>query len=104
MSPTLDRPLTVQSMSELDTKYYLRLRAQDRPGVMAQITRVLGDLGVSLASVIQKEAPAGVGPAEIVITTHTARESAVQEAVGRLAALDVVDEVCNLVRVEDGAP
>ena len=100
--PALDRGLRVQPMADLETKYYLRLRADDRPGVMAQITRVLGDLHVSLASVIQKEVADTAGAAEIVITTHTAKESAVQEAVTKLAALDVVIEVSNLVRVEDG--
>ena len=102
--PALDAGLRVQPMADLETKYYLRLRANDRPGVMAQITRVLGDLGVSLASVIQKEVADEAGVAEIVITTHTARESAVQEAVKSLASLDAVVEVSNLVRVEDGAP
>ncbi len=100
--PAFDRGLRVQPMADLETKYYLRLRASDRPGVMAQITRVLGDLRVSLASVIQKEVVDAAGAAEIVITTHTAKESAVQEAVMKLAALDVVLEVSNLVRVEDG--
>ncbi len=100
--PALDRELRVQPMADLETKYYLRLRANDRPGVMARITRVLGDLHVSLASVIQKEVFDTAGAAEIVITTHTAKESAVQEAVSKLAALDVVLEVSNLVRVEDG--
>jgi homoserine dehydrogenase len=89
-------------MDLLDTKYYMRLRAQDQPGVMAQITKALGDLGVSLASVIQKEVH-DEDLAEIVITTHVARESAVQQAVRKLESLDVVTEVSNLVRVEDGA-
>ncbi|MEE8518478.1 MAG: homoserine dehydrogenase [Dehalococcoidia bacterium] len=101
-SLSLDAGLSVQPMDQLDTKYYLRLRAHDRPGVMAQITKVLGDLGVSLASVIQKEVHAE-DLAEIVITTHKARESSVQQAVSELEALDVVMEVSNLVRVEDGA-
>ncbi len=101
--PAFDRGLRVQPMADLETKYYIRLLASDRPGVMAQITRVLGDLRVSLASVIQKEVVDAAGAAEIVITTHTAKESAVQEAVMKLAALDVVLEVSNLVRVEDGS-
>ena len=100
--PSLDRGLAIQPMAELETKYYLRLRAYDRPGVMAQITRVLGDRQVSLASVIQKEMVSGATAAEIVVTTHTAREASVQEAVKELAALDVVLEVSNLIRVEDG--
>jgi homoserine dehydrogenase len=100
--PSLDAGLAVLPMDLLDTKYYMRLRAQDQPGVMAQITKALGDLGVSLASVIQKEVH-DEDLAEIVITTHVARESAVQQAVRKLESLDVVTEVSNLVRVEDGA-
>ncbi len=88
-------------MGELETKYYLRLRAQDRPGVMARIAGALGDLGVSLASVIQKEIDAE--EAEIVITTHKARECAVQEAVRRVEGLDVVEGAVCLVRIEEGA-
>ncbi len=101
--PALDRGLVIQTMDELETKYYLRLRAYDRPGVMAQITRVLGDLQVSIASVIQKEVELAGDVAEIVVTTHVAREAAVQQAVQKLAKLDVVQEVCNVIRVEDGA-
>ena len=104
--PSLDANLAVQPMDQLDTKYYLRLRAQDRPGVMAQITKVLGDHGVSLASVIQKEVHQkevhADDLAEIVITTHVAREASVQQAVTQLESLEVVTEVSNLVRMEDG--
>ena len=101
--PQLDTQAAIQPMAELETSYYLRLRAEDKPGVMAQITRVLGDLSVSLASVIQKETLGPQGLAEIVITTHTAREAAIQEAVRQLARLKVVHEVSNVVRiVEDG--
>ena len=71
------------------------------PGVMAQITRVLGDHQVSLASVIQKETIEDNGLAEIVITTHFAKESGVQKAVKELSELDVVKEVCNLIRIEE---
>jgi len=100
-APAFDAGLAVQSMDQLETKYYLRLRVHDQPGVMAQITKVLGDLQVSLASVIQKEAGQSAGDTEIVVTTHVAREAAVQEAVRKLAALEPVREVANVVRVED---
>ncbi len=102
--PRLDQEAAIQPMEEVETQYYLRLRAVDRPGVMAQITRVLGDLQVSLASLIQKDTMERDGVAEIVVTTHRARESAVQEAVRQLGQLDVVQEVCNLIRVEDEEP
>jgi hypothetical protein len=78
---------------------------------MAQITTVFGDLNVSLASVIQfasppqEDASLSSAPdrdvAEIVITTHVAKEADVQEAVLRLSALEPVDEVGNLIRVEE---
>ena len=100
--PQLDAQATVQPMAELETQYYLRLLCEDRPGVMAQIARVLGELGVSLASVIQKETITPEGLAEIVTTTHVAKEAAVQEAVRQLAQLKEVREVSNLVRIEDG--
>ena len=100
-APAFDAGLAVQPMDQLETKYYLRLQVHDQPGVMAQITKVLGDLQVSLASVIQKEAGQSAGDTEIVVTTHTAREAAIQEAVRKLAALEPVREVANVVRVED---
>ena len=102
--PDVQGRLPVLSVAELETKYYLRLRAYDKPGVMAQITGVLGEMGVSLASIIQKEVPEDAGtPAEVVIITHKARESAVQEAARKLEALQVVYGAPKLVRIEDGA-
>jgi homoserine dehydrogenase len=108
--PTIGPALPIEPMAELRTGYYIRLRVNDRPGVMAQITTVLGDLNVSLASVIQlatamhRDATGGdeaAQAAEIVITTHVAKEADVQEAVHRLSALEPVDEVGNLIRVEE---
>ncbi len=100
-SPLLDEALTIETLDDLETKYYIRLRASDRPGVMAQVTQVLGDLNVGLASVIQKPVGETGKTAEIVITTHLARERAVQQALQQLSALDSVDEVGSLVRIEE---
>ncbi|MDA0797110.1 MAG: homoserine dehydrogenase [Chloroflexi bacterium] len=99
--PLFDEALTIETVDNLETKYYIRLRASDRPGVMAQVTQVLGDLDVSLASVIQKEVDESGKAAEIVITTHVAREADVQQALKQLSTLDSVDEVSNLIRVEE---
>ena len=101
--PDVQERLPILPVAELETKYYLRLRAYDKPGVMAQITGVLGEMGVSLASIIQKEVPEDAGtPAEVVIITHRALESAVQEAARKLQALSVVYGQPKLVRIEDG--
>ena len=102
--PDVRERMPMLLVAELETKYYLRLRAYDKPGVMAQITGVFGEMGVSLASIIQKEVPEAAGtPAEVVIITHKARESAVQEAARKLEALAVVYGEPKLVRIEDGA-
>ena len=93
--------LTVAPMSELVAKYYIRMGVTDRPGVLAQIGKVLGDLDVSIASVIQKDSNPGSQTAELVVTTHPAREEAVQESLKRMRGLQVVRQVDNLVRIED---
>ena len=97
----LSEQVGVRPISELETKYYLRLNVDDRPGVFAQIAKLLGDLDISLASVIQKEADEAAQRAEIVLMTHRAREAAMSDALSLLAQLDVVNEVGNLVRVEE---
>ena len=97
----LSEGVSVRPMDALETRYYLRLSVADRPGVLAQIARVLGDLHISIASVIQKEADQVTQSAEIVLMTHRAREASVQEAVGHLEGLEMVKEIDNLVRVEE---
>jgi homoserine dehydrogenase len=92
----------LRPMSHLQTRYFLRLLTLDRPGVMASIATVLGDRGISLASVVQKESVVlgdDVPGAEIVLTTHIASEAAVQEAIGILRHMPVVRTVGSLLRV-----
>jgi homoserine dehydrogenase len=91
-------------MSQVETRYYLRMNVTDRAGVLAQIARVLGELNISIASVIQKDADARAQTAEIVIMTHPAVEASVQKALKLLRNLEVVKEINNLVRVEDWPP
>ena len=97
----LEEGLRVLPMEEVETCYYIRLTAADQPGVLAQVARIMGDLGISIDSVIQKDADRRAQTAEIVITTHPAREAAVQKALGEIARLSVVQQVSNLVRLED---
>ena len=96
-----DAALPVKEMAEVETRYYFRLNVPDRAGVLSQITRVLGDEDISIASIIQKDADALTGTAEIVITTHPAREEAVQRSLALLEGLDVVKEVSNMIRLEE---
>jgi homoserine dehydrogenase len=79
--------------------YYLRLMVVDRPGVIADVTAVLRDLGVSLESMLQR----GRSPGEavpVVLVTHETRESAMRAALERIAALGAVLEAPTLIRIE----
>lgn len=91
----------VRPIDELDFRYYLRMTVSDQPGVLAAIARILGDASISIASVIQQEVDETAGSAEIVITTHRARESALRNATSTLTALDVVREIGSIIRVEE---
>jgi homoserine dehydrogenase len=97
----LSEDVRIRPMSELETKYYLRLSVADRPGVLAQIAGVLGAMDISIASVIQKEADEVAQTAEIVLMTHRAREASMQQALRMLEELEVVAAVGNMVRVEE---
>jgi len=90
----------VKPMSQIETRYYLRMNVTDHPGVLAQISKVLGDHQISILSVIQKEVDSAAQTAEIVIMTHPAREEAMQLALKELTQLTVVVEISNFVRVE----
>jgi homoserine dehydrogenase len=91
----------IKPMSEIETQYYIRLAAKDRPGVLAQIATVFGKNRISISSAIQPESDEKKKTAEIVIMTHPAREKAMQKALRELARLEVVKEINNFIRVED---
>jgi homoserine dehydrogenase len=79
--------------------YYLRLMVVDRPGVIADVTAVLRDEGVSLESMLQR----GRSPGEavpVVLVTHETGEAAMRTALSRIAALDAVLEEPALIRIE----
>ncbi|MCG3180985.1 MAG: Homoserine dehydrogenase [Phycisphaerae bacterium] len=74
---------------QLFSRCYVRLTVVDRPGVMAQVTKIFGDCGISLSGLLQKEVAAG-GTVPIVITTHLAREGDLRQAIEQIARLNVV--------------
>jgi homoserine dehydrogenase len=91
---------SVLPIGSVRTRCYLRLAVDDVPGVFAQITQVLAELGIGLASVIQRE-PGQAGQAEVVLLTYAAPESALAEAERRLAALPSTRAVRARIRVEE---
>ncbi len=87
-------------MSEIITRYFIRMNVTDSAGVLAQITKVLGDNHISIALAIQKETDETTKVAEIVIMTHPSPEKGILQAVYELNHLDEVKEVNNFIRVE----
>lgn len=92
--------MSVSPMADLVTRYYIRIEVADQPGVLAGIARAFGDHGVSIASVIQKETDEAAQTAELVIMTHAARESAVNDSIFQIERLHEVNQVGNVIRVE----
>jgi homoserine dehydrogenase len=92
--------IPILGLEHLETRYYLRVNVTDKPGVLAQIARTLGDHQVSIAAVNQKETDINAQTADLVIMTHRAREGAVQAALRDIATLPVVLQVSAFLRVE----
>ena len=88
-------------ISDLVTRYYLRITVADRPGVLAQIAKCLGEAQISISSVIQKETHFDAQTAELVIMTHEAREASMQRALAEVADLAAVQEIGSFIRVEE---
>ncbi len=92
------RSVRVRPPEEHESKYYLRMTVQDRPGVLARIATVLGDARISIASFIQYEVEdAPEGSADLVFTTHRANEGALTEAIRAIEQMDVVLEIGNVL-------
>ncbi|HEY5540614.1 MAG TPA: homoserine dehydrogenase [Coriobacteriia bacterium] len=96
---TCTEKLAVRDIAQLETEYYVRLAVADKIGVLAAVATVFGNHGVSIGSVIQKRAESGV--AQIVYVTHQAREADVRSALAEIEALEVVNAVASVVRVEE---
>ena len=87
-------------MGEVETSYYLRLRVQDKPGVLARVTRILADSKISIEALVQKEPPAGEKRADIVMLTHLAVEKNVDAALARIERLPTVLGKVTRIRLE----
>ncbi len=87
-------------ISELNSRYYIRLVAKDQPGVLAQVTRILSDQKISLSAIMQHEVNLGQF-VPVVITTHLAREGSVQAALKEINASPAVAGPAVCLRIID---
>ena len=88
-------------MGDVVTSYYLRMRVLDRPGVLADITRILADRDISIDAMIQKEPSEGEDQTDIILLTHKTAERNVDDAIGRIEALETVRGKVVRIRLED---
>ena len=87
-------------ISEVETSYYLRMKVHDKPGVLADITRVLADGAISIDAMVQKEPSAGEEQVDIIMLTHLAVEKNVDAALARIEKLPVVVGKITRIRLE----
>ena len=92
--------LPVLEMEDIHTAYYLRMQAVDQPGVMSSVTTILGDLGISIEAIIQKEPEAGAGHVPVIMLTQRVQERNMNEAIRQIEALDTIAGNVHRIRVE----
>jgi homoserine dehydrogenase len=90
----------ILAMDEVETSYYLRLRVMDKPGALADITRVLADLGISIEAMMQKEPSEGEDQVDIIMLTHLAMERNVNDAIARIKRLPITTGKVTRIRLE----
>ncbi|HLY96974.1 MAG TPA: homoserine dehydrogenase, partial [Sideroxyarcus sp.] len=84
--PNAMADLKILPMDDVITSYYLRLRVQDKPGVLADITRILADEQISIDAVIQKEPGEGEEQTDLIMLTHQTREKRINAAIAKIEA------------------
>jgi homoserine dehydrogenase len=88
-------------MSEIETACYMRMRVADQPGVLADVTRILADAGISIDAALQREAAEGESQTDIILLTHVATEGRIDVAISRIQALPTVLSKVIRIRMED---
>ncbi len=94
----------VLPVTEIETSYYLRMRAFDRPGVLAEVTRILADLGISIEAMLQREPEAGEERVDVIMLTHQTIERQIDQAIAKIEALDSISGPVTRIRLEPLGP
>lgn len=90
----------IVSMSDIETAYYLRLSADDKPGVLADVTQILANSGISIEAIIQKEPRNRETQVDVIMLTHRIWESNMNIAIEKIEALESVTDKVMRIRVE----
>lgn len=93
--------LDVLSMEDVQSAYYLRITALDRPGVLAKIASIVSEHGINIESIMQKESEVKDGRIPVIILTHTVQERQMNRAIEELEALTDTDGPVVRIRTEN---
>jgi len=96
--------LPMLPIGEVETAYYLRMRVEDKPGVLADITRILADQHISIDAMIQKEPAHGERQANIIMLTHQTLEKNVDAAIALIERLPTISGQVTRIRLEELGP
>ena len=91
---------TIVAIEEIETSFYMRFAALDKPGVLSDITKIMADSGISIEAIVQKEQPAGEDYVNVIIVTNVTQEKLLSTAVERIENLETVRDTIKFIRVE----
>ena len=94
------RDLPIVPMAQVETAWYLRMEAEDRPGVLSRIATIFSDQGISIEALIQKAPAQGQATVPLIVLTNLAAQGKVDEAVTKIEALDTIAGKVVRIRVE----
>ena len=98
--PNAISDIPILAMDDVETAYYLRMQVSDKPGVMAEVASILGNSGISIEAILQKEPPAGVDQASIILLTHVVQERQMNAAILQIEALESIHGDIMRIRLE----
>lgn len=87
-------------IAEIDTAFYIRFAALDKPGVLSSVTKIMSDASISIEAIIQREQPVGEQFVNVIILTDVTKEQQLEGAVAAIEALDTVRDTVTFIRVE----
>ena len=92
--------IAILPMAEVETAYYLRLEAEDSPGVLAEVAHILGKAGISIEAIVQKEQAPEAAYVPVILLTHVVKEGKMNRAIQSIEALDSIGGPVTRIRVE----
>jgi homoserine dehydrogenase len=92
--------LPVLDMDDVETSYYLRMQAEDKPGVLAQVSGILGEAGISIEAMQQKQSAEGESHVPLVMLTHKVLEGQMNQAISKIEAMDSISGTITRIRME----